>query len=77
MCGLGQWELLVILGIILLLFGAKKLPELAKGLGGAVRALKKSANEPDELEEPSDGEKPAAPKGKPPEDRDGGAKPPA
>jgi len=33
MFGLGGQELILILLIILLLFGAKKLPELAKGLG--------------------------------------------
>ena len=52
MCGLGHWELLLILGIILLLFGAKKLPGLAAGLGQSLRAFKKSATEADELEEP-------------------------
>jgi sec-independent protein translocase protein TatA len=51
MCGLGHWELLLILGIVLLLFGAKKLPGLAAGLGQSLRAFKKSATETDELEE--------------------------
>jgi sec-independent protein translocase protein TatA len=65
MCGLGQWELLLILGIIVLLFGAKKLPALASGLGQSLRAFKKSATEPDELEEgksaePADKSAPAA-----------------
>jgi TatA/E family protein of Tat protein translocase len=43
----GLQELLVILFIILLLFGAKKLPELAKGLGGGLREFKKAAKEID------------------------------
>jgi TatA/E family protein of Tat protein translocase len=51
MCGLGTTELLLILGIVLLLFGAKKLPELAKGLGGAMREFKKSTREQDETAE--------------------------
>lgn len=37
----GPTELLVILAIILLLFGPKKLPELARGMGEAVKEFKK------------------------------------
>jgi sec-independent protein translocase protein TatA len=51
MCGLGHWELLLILGIVLLLFGAKKLPGLASGLGQSLRAFKKSVQDPDALED--------------------------
>ena len=45
MFGLGFQELLVILLILLLLFGANKIPELAKGLGKAIGQFKKSVNE--------------------------------
>jgi sec-independent protein translocase protein TatA len=38
--GLGVPELLIIVGIIVLLFGAKKLPELARGSGRALRIFK-------------------------------------
>ena len=38
--GLGPTELLIILGIIILLFGAAKLPELARGSGRALRIFK-------------------------------------
>jgi sec-independent protein translocase protein TatA len=38
--GLGAPELLIIVGIIVLLFGAKKLPELARGSGRALRIFK-------------------------------------
>jgi len=40
MLGLGPTELLIILGIIILLFGATKLPELARGSGRALRIFK-------------------------------------
>ena len=38
--GLGAPELLIIIGILVLLFGAKKLPELARGSGRALRIFK-------------------------------------
>ncbi len=41
-------ELLIILGIVILLFGGKKIPELAKGLGQGIRNFKKSVKEDDE-----------------------------
>lgn len=45
MFGIGIRELLVILVIVLVLFGAKRLPELAKGLGGSLNAFKKGLKE--------------------------------
>jgi TatA/E family protein of Tat protein translocase len=51
MFGIGTTELLVILFIILLVFGAKKLPELAQGLGKGIREFKKASNDiQDELD---------------------------
>ncbi len=44
----GIWEMLLLFGIIMLLFGAKKLPMLARGLGSGVRNFKT------ELQPPSD-----------------------
>jgi sec-independent protein translocase protein TatA len=38
----GPWELLLIFFIILLLFGAAKLPEIARGLGEAIKEFKKA-----------------------------------
>lgn len=46
--GLGGAELLIILCIALLLFGGKKLPDLAKGLGKSIREFKKAAAEADD-----------------------------
>jgi len=45
MFGLGTGEILIILLIILLLFGAKKLPDLAKGLGKGISEFKKASSE--------------------------------
>ncbi len=41
MFGIGSQELILILVIILLLFGGKKLPELSKGVGEALREMRK------------------------------------
>ena len=42
---LGQQEMLIIFVIVLLLFGAKKIPELAKGLGKSAGEFKKAKDE--------------------------------
>jgi TatA/E family protein of Tat protein translocase len=44
MMGLGTTELLLIMLGIILLFGAKKLPELAKGLGRGIKDFKKEVS---------------------------------
>ena len=41
----GGWELIVIVFIILIFFGAKKIPELARGLGRGIREFKDATNE--------------------------------
>ncbi len=38
---LGIWELLIILVVVLLIFGPRRLPEMAKGLGQSVREFRK------------------------------------
>ncbi len=43
MCGLGMGELLIILAIVVLLFGASRLPQLGKALGETVRNFKKGS----------------------------------
>ncbi len=45
---MGGVELIVLLVIVLLLFGAKRVPELARSLGIGARELKKAASEEDE-----------------------------
>lgn len=40
----GPTELIIILAIVILLFGAKKIPEVAKGLGSGIREFKKASN---------------------------------
>lgn len=45
MFGLGYQELLIILVIVLILFGAKRLPDLAKSLGSSVKEFKKGVTE--------------------------------
>jgi len=50
MFGIGMQEVLVILVVGLLLFGANKLPEVGSGLGKAIRNFKRASSEPDEID---------------------------
>jgi sec-independent protein translocase protein TatA len=43
-------ELLLILIIVLIIFGAGKIPQLGEGLGKAIKGFKKSVNEPDSID---------------------------
>lgn len=43
----GWMELLLILFIVLIIFGAGKLPQLGEGVGKAIKGFKRSVNEPD------------------------------
>jgi sec-independent protein translocase protein TatA len=49
--GIGMKELLVILAIALLIFGAKKLKTIGSDLGGAVRGFKKAMSDEEEKKE--------------------------
>lgn len=40
MPSLGGWELVILIGVLVLVFGAKKLPDMARSLGQSVRVLK-------------------------------------
>jgi len=50
MFGLGITELVIILGIVLLIFGGRKLPELSRGLGLSIRNFKKGLHEPEAID---------------------------
>ncbi|HMK44397.1 MAG TPA: twin-arginine translocase TatA/TatE family subunit [Dissulfurispiraceae bacterium] len=50
MLGLGMQELMVILIIVLVLFGASRLPQIGKGMGEAIRNFKKATNDPDSID---------------------------
>lgn len=43
--GIGGWEIVLIMFVILVFFGAKKIPELARGLGRGIREFKDATNE--------------------------------
>jgi len=47
------WELLLVVGVIVLLFGGKKIPELAKGLGKGIKDFKQAVKEDEEAAAPA------------------------
>ncbi len=49
--GLGSTEIVLILFVVLLLFGGKKIPELAKGLGSGIKNFKKAISEDESVVE--------------------------
>ncbi len=53
---LGTWEIILIVLVVLLLFGGKKIPELMRGLGKGVRSFKEGVNGKDELNNTSESE---------------------
>lgn len=46
----GPYQILLVLLIVLLIFGAKKLPEIGGGLGKAIRNFRRASSEPDEID---------------------------
>ncbi len=60
--GLSGGELILVLGAVLILFGAKKIPEFAKGLGQGMKEFKKASREVTEELENAMTEAPAPPK---------------
>jgi len=64
MFGMGIGELLVILIIVLIIFGAGRLPEIGEGLGRGIRNFRKAMKMPDEIDvtpKPSDHDAPHEP----------------
>lgn len=59
--GISIWQLLIVLGIIILIFGTKKLRNVGTDLGGAVKGFKKAMhneNEEDNADDKDDADKP-------------------
>jgi sec-independent protein translocase protein TatA len=52
--GISIWSLLLILGIVILLFGTKKLRNVGGDLGGAIRSFKKSVKEEEVTKDSTD-----------------------
>lgn len=54
--GLGLWEALLILGLLILLFGAKRIPGIAKGIGSGIRNFKGEIKAGDSETDAEDGD---------------------
>ena len=50
MFGIGTTELLVVLGIVVVIFGARRLPELGSGMGKAIKNFKAGVSGKDEID---------------------------
>lgn len=50
MLGLGMQELVIILVIVIVIFGASRLPQIGRGMGEAIKNFKKATNEPDSID---------------------------
>jgi len=62
---IGFTELILILVIVLIIFGAGKLPQLGEGLGKAIKGFKKSVHEADAIEAEAQAQMTSAPQGQP------------
>ncbi len=61
MFGLHAWDLLIVLAIVLLLFGARRLPQMGNALGQTIQLFKKGANGISEEEDKADKTPPEIP----------------
>ncbi|MBM4271837.1 MAG: twin-arginine translocase TatA/TatE family subunit [Deltaproteobacteria bacterium] len=57
MFGIGMPELIIILVIVLIIFGAGKLPEIGGAIGKGIRNFKKATREPEEIDATPDSKK--------------------
>ncbi len=62
MLNLGFFELIIILAIIFFIFGGRKIPQISKGFGLAIRNFKKGLHEPDAIDVTPEKENPTAKK---------------
>jgi sec-independent protein translocase protein TatA len=62
--GLGLFEIIIILAIIFFIFGGRKIPQLSKGFGLAVRNFKKGLHEPEAIDVTPKKEDPPEKRGK-------------
>lgn len=51
---IGPWQIAVVVVLVLLLFGGKKIPELMRGLGSGIKEFKDASKEDDQIEEKKD-----------------------
>jgi len=51
---IGPWQIAVVVVLVLLLFGGKKIPELMRGLGSGIKEFKDASKEDETLEENND-----------------------
>ncbi len=48
---IGPWQIAIVVLVVLLLFGGKKIPELMRGLGSGIKEFKDASKEDEEVEE--------------------------
>ena len=73
MFGMGHWEILIIFVVILLIFGAKRIPEMAQGLGKGIREFRTAMRD---VQEEIDINPPANPPTQQPPDQTAAQQPP-
>jgi len=57
--GISIWQLLIVLAIVIMLFGTKRLRTLGSDLGSAVKGFRKSMSDDGEAEQPGEGSEPS------------------